>query len=194
MTLPLDMPAHFHHAPSFAQVRAELARELDQRRRFTPDRVAKGRLSQDQADHQIAVFAAIAQDLEAVIAIRVPQLVTGGPLSGRADWEGHSAAGPNISTGTPLTTLSWSEKRNALNRELDYRRRFYPDWIAKGRLAQGAAQHQLACLASCLALYDDGLTWQPNPAHAEPVEARQQWRDLAATLTAQAEPAKELAL
>ena len=191
MTLPLDMPAHFHHAPSFAQVRAELAREIDQRRRFYPDRVAKGRLSQAQADHQIAVFAAIAQDLEAVIAIRVPQLLAK-PVTG--GMEGHSAAGPNISTGTPLTTLSWSEKRNALNRELDYRRRFYPDWIAKGRLAQGAAQHQLACLASCLALYDDGLTWQPNPAHAEPVEARQQWRDLAATLTAQAEPAKELAL
>ena len=184
MTLPLDMPAHFHHAPSFAHVRAELARELDQRRRFYPDRVAKGRLSQAQADHQLAVIAAIAQDLEAVIAIRVPFL----PGTGR----GTSAAGGGAQAASP--TFTWSEKRNALNRELDYRRRFYPDWISKGRLAQGAAQHQLACLAAMLALYDDGLCWQPTPPDCPAEQRRQQWRDLSATLIAETEPAKEFAL
>lgn len=189
MTLPPDMPAHFHHAPTFAQVRAELARELQQRRRLYPDRVAKGRMSAPEAERQIALIAAIAADLDAVIAVAVPQRMA--ELNGARR---HGAGTANISTGTPAATFSWSQKRNALLRELDYRTRFYPEWIAKGRLLEADAARQCAALRAMLALYDDGLTWQPDPPDCPADNRRQQWRTLAAQLAPASTQQKELAL
>lgn len=168
MTLPLTMPAHFHHAPTFAQVRAELARELQARRRLYPDRIAKGRMDPQEADFQQAIIAAIAQDLDAVIAVAVPQL--------------------------PRRAFTWAQKRQALLRELEYRARFYPEWIAKGRLTRDQADHQSACLAAMLALYDDGLTWEPTPPDCPAEQRRQQWRDLSAQLAPVSTHQKELAL
>ena len=166
MTLPLDMPAHLHHAPSFAAVQAELAREAAARARTYPGQIAKGRMTQQQAEWQQGVIAAIQQDLAAVIAVAVPQL--------------------------PERAYSWTDKRAALLRELDQRARFYPGWIDKGRLAQADADRQTAALTAMLALYDDGLTWQPAPGSTTE-QARQQWRAISAEL-APTTPQKELAL
>ena len=113
MTLPLDHPAHFHHAPSFAALRAELVREAEARRRTYPGQIDKGRMTAQDAAWQHGVLAAIVQDLAAVIAVAVPAL--------------------------PPSPYSWADKRSALTRELDQRRRFYPGWIAKGRLDEGQA-------------------------------------------------------
>lgn len=158
LTLPLTMPAHFHHAPSFADVRAELAREAAARASFYPTYVAKFRMTQADADHQLAILAAIAADLEAVIAIRTPD---------------------HMRSPQPFT---WSQKRDALLRELDQRNRFYPDWIAKGRFDQAEGNRRIAALAAMLALYDDGLTWQPDPPGCDAETRRAQWRTVAAAL------------
>lgn len=169
MTLSPDMPAHFHHAPTFAQVRAELARELAARAGFYPSFVSKGRMSQSEADWQLQIFRAIAEDLEAVIALRVRNL------------------------STERQAFSWADKRRALLRELDHRQRFYPDWIRKGRFDQAEGTRRTTALAAMLALYDDGLRWQPDPPDCPAEIRRSQWRAIAAEL-APAQPQKELAL
>ena len=167
MTLPLDHPAHFHHAPSFAALRAELVREAEARRRTYPGQIDKGRMTAQDAAWQHGVLAAIVQDLAAVIAVAVPAL--------------------------PPSPYSWADKRSALTRELDQRRRFYPGWIAKGRLDEGQAASQIAALVAMLALYNDGLRWLPAPGSTAEQRA-DQWRETMAALAQQSAPQQELVM
>lgn len=168
MTLPRDLPAHFHHpAVTFAALRAELTREAEARRRTYPGQIDKGRMTAQDAAWQHGVLAAIAQDLEAVIALQVPAL--------------------------PSCPYSWADKRSALTRELDQRRRFYPGWIAKGRMDQDQASRQIAALAAMLALYNDGLRWLPAPGSTAEQRAAQ-WRETMEALAQQTAPQEALAL
>lgn len=130
-----DITIH-HPGISYAHAAAEIGRELEQRRRVYPDRVAKLRMTQAEADYQIAIFTAIAAD---VAAMTVP-----------------------MRHYVPAThSFSWDERMKALQRELDYRRRFYPEWIAKMRLSQAKADHQIACIAAILRRYREGFGWTP---------------------------------
>jgi hypothetical protein len=142
-----------------AELRIELARERDARARVYPQRIEAGRMTEPDAARELALIAAIADDLERMIA-------PGPCLAATHAW-------------------SWSDRRAALVRELDFRRRLYPQWIANGRLSQADADHRMACLEALGDVYDEGFDWRasngalPDFAALEPDpaanEARHQW-------------------
>ena len=108
---------------------------------------------------------------------------------------------PSRSAEGASRRISWADKRHALQRELDYRRRFYPGWIAKGRFDQAQGDRQIAALAAMLSMYDEGLAWAPSPPDVTPEERRRQWAETAAalhsdplTLSPSKGPQEELAL
>lgn len=121
---------------TYAIATAEVERELASRRRLYPDRVDKGRMKQQEADFQIDVMTAIAAD-----TIRMGQI-------GQEE--------------TPPAThaFTWFDRRRALERELDLRGRFYPQWIASLRLTQANADRQMDAIKAILWRYDAGFDWQ----------------------------------
>lgn len=124
---------------SWADCRAEVERENSYRQRTYPDRVSSGRMTQADADYQIAIFAAIAGDIDRMA---------------------------HVGADRPMAThaYSWNERRQALGREIDMRDRFYPDWIASGRLPQERADRQLLAIRAILWRYDCGFDWRPSNA------------------------------
>ena len=179
LSLSKDMPAHraFPNV-TYSQLRAELQREADYRRRTYPQMIAKGNMTQAEADWQQAIIAAIAQDLEAVIA--------------RADH------------GTRLHPFTWHEKRAALTRELAQRARLYPGWIAKGNMTAEAGHHQRDCLAAMLAIYGEGWGWRaangvpPGFGEVDPtpqqIASQAEWHETSIALAAQSGQQETLAL
>lgn len=142
-----------------AEIRAEVARELDQRRRVYPDRVAKGRMTERDARFQIAAFESIARDVAAIADNR------------------HA----------PDAACSWADKLAVLRREVALRLQFYPQWVTKGRITVTAARAQANALECLLALYEEGWGWTPangtspawgrlHPTLAE-ADSRTEWRD-----------------
>lgn len=119
-------------------VEAELARELEQRRKVYPGRVAKGNMTPAEADAEIAIAVAWTQD-----AWRIKQ----------AWFIDHAPPAP------ATHGLTWNVRRNALLRELELRDRLYPQWIASGRLLDRHAAGQIAALRCLLAIYEDGFDW-----------------------------------
>lgn len=121
----------------FADALDELRREAAARRRTYPDWIARGRMTQAEADYQLAILDAIAAD-----------------VTRRARWAG---------TGTRLPpaehSFTWHQRREAIAREMDQRTRLYPDWIAKGRLDQAEAARRIECLRAVADLFDDGHDW-----------------------------------
>lgn len=126
----------------WADCRAEVDRELAARRRTYPDRVASGRMTATESDYQLAIFAAIATDVDRMAHIGLPIP----PAAHR---------------------YSWNERRQALSREIDLRDRLYPEWIAGGRLQQDRADRQRAALRIILFRYDEGFDWQPSNGVAD---------------------------
>lgn len=125
-----------HHFPdvSWADCRAEVDREAAYRARTYPDRVAGGRMQQADADYQLAIIGAIAADVDRMTGAYAP------------------AAHRYI----------WLERRQALDREIDLRRRLYPEWVEKGRLTQRTADRQILLLRAILWRYDCGFDWAPS--------------------------------
>lgn len=95
---------------------AELEREAGSRRKVFPDRVAKGRMTEQDAAYQEAIWLEILANVRTCLG---------------GDWR------------DPLATFRWREKVDALNRELDYRARLYPEWVNKGRLDQATADRRV---------------------------------------------------
>jgi hypothetical protein len=120
---------------TYAAATTEAERELASRRRLYPDRVKTGRMKAEEADFQIQIMAAIAEDTRrmALIAEDVPPATHG---------------------------FSWTDRRRALERELDLRGRFYPQWIASLRLTQANADRQMNALKAILWRFDAGFDWQ----------------------------------
>lgn len=154
-----------HPTVSFADALDELRREIAARRRTYPDWITRGRMTQAEADHQLALFEAIAADVE-----RYARFVSTRQLA------------------PPAHKFSWHQRREALRREADLRARIFPEWIAKGRLEQGEADRRTSILAAITDLFDDGFDWQPRNGHArigfgtDPVtpaerEALAEWHD-----------------
>lgn len=155
------MTAAHHRFPAvtFAAIQTELARELAQRRATYRDWIGKGRMTQEEADWQLSVIAAIAEDAARFEAAMAP-IAQGRPMQ------------------NPLDVLrnhkfTWQERRQALLRELDYRQRLYPEWIRKGRLTHPDAAKQCDALRAMLALYEDGLDWQASNGARPPSSDRQ---------------------
>jgi hypothetical protein len=128
--------SHLFPGLTYADCKAELDRELAQRRRVYPDRVAKMRMTQAEADYQLAVFTAIASDIDRMAS--------------------------NTAHPKPVEGHSWADRRRAIERELDYRTRFYPEWIRNHRLTQEKADRQMAALKAVLWRYDMGFDWHPS--------------------------------
>jgi hypothetical protein len=125
---------------SAAALERECERELAQRRRFYEGRVAKGNMTPEEAKHGLAIAAAWREDVARI----------------RAAW----IATPGTSPAPPAHEISWRERRAGLLRELDMRARFYPGWIASGRLLQADADRQVKALECLLAIYEDGWDWR----------------------------------
>jgi hypothetical protein len=121
---------------TYAAITAEAERELASRRRTYPDRVQKCRMTQAEADYQIAIMAAIAADTRRM---------------------GH--IGPSEMAAV-THTFSWLDRRKALERELDMRDRLYPGWIANARMTQANAARQMSAMKAILWRYDCGFDWQ----------------------------------
>lgn len=180
-------PAHFRFPHiTWAAIRTELARELASRRAAYRDWVAKARMTQEEADWQLAVIEAIGMDAARFEACRSKFPVTN-PLTRPS---GHR--------------FTWAERRAALLRELDYRARLYPDWIRKARLTQADADRQCACLEAMLALYEEGLDWTPantvmpafaslTPTH-EQQASRDEWTEIERAISARKNPARQEAM
>lgn len=158
-------------------VLAECARELAQRRNFYPGRVAEARMSQAEADHQLAVCAAWHQDAQRIAGSDY----TPSPL-------------PPADHG-----MTWAARREGLARELALRARVYPSRVAELRMTQAEADHRRDCLAALAARYDDGFDWiasngaRPRfavlDATPEILAARREWQDHSAAVDAARAPA-----
>ncbi len=167
---PLITPQH---------VLVECARELAQRRNFYPGRVAEGRMTQAEADHQLACAAAWHQDAQRIAA---------------SDY-----------TPTPLAPathgLSWAIRREALRRELALRARVYPVRVTEMRMTQAEADHRRACLDALAARMDDGFDWLASNGHRprfgvveaseEILAARKEWQDHSAAVDAARNPLQQ---
>lgn len=140
----------------------ELRRERAARVRTYPGQIQLGRMTQPEADHQLALIDAIAEDVTRYgrfIATRRMEKAT------------HE--------------FSWRMRRAAIARELDQRARLYPEWIAKGKLEQAEADKATRRLCAIADLFDDGWDWHARnglrvlahqtPATAAEAEAQDEW-------------------
>lgn len=132
-------------AITWAALEAELARELQQRRALYPKRVETGRMLQAEASGETAIAMAWAEDLARM----------------RARWLSPAPRGA-FPFPHPSHPITWAARRRSLLRELGMRQRFYPEWIAAGRLLADQATHQLACLQCLLTIYEDGWDWRAS--------------------------------
>jgi hypothetical protein len=151
------------------QLAAEIDRELGSRAALYPKRVDAMRMTQAEADAQIAIARAWRADVARIAAWR----------AGAAErWARKCAGGEYGAFPAPEHGIDWRTRRQAVERELELRARFYPDWIASGRLAPAAAAHQVACLEALREIYDEGWDWPGDTtspdwsAHYAAVEAR----------------------
>lgn len=178
-------PERFHHAlpATTEQIAAELARELDMRRKVYPGRIADARMTQGEADHELAIAAAWAEDLR---RCTTPSKAFGEPLP------------------DPAHSLTWAQRRHGLARELAFRARVFGRRVAEGAMEPAEAAHRTACLEALAARYDDGLDWRasngrrPNvlDRDADGRTAWREWQDHRAAVEAKANPPqqKELTL
>ncbi len=176
--------------PAFPAITAEalhreLERELRDRKRLYATRVEAGNMTAAEKDYQLAIAQAWQDDLNRMVDC----------------WFTNPGSAPHKAPHE----FSWGERRGALQRELDLRRRFYPQWTESGRLLAADAALQIAGLTCLAALYDDGWDWRasngelPHFARIDSTpaiaQARMEWDAHRAALSA-ANPAnqKELAL
>lgn len=149
--IPLDEPfSHRFPGITFGAIGDELRREIAARARTYPGQVDKGRMTAAEAERQQQLFAALLADFGDLVTVSEP-----------------SRTGP-----------SWTERREALGRELDQRARLYPHWVATARLTEADAAHRIACLEALLELYDGGWGWAPSrPCPVHPTLAEMNaWR------------------
>jgi hypothetical protein len=151
-------------------LRAALAREADHRRTAYPRMIEARRMTAAEADHQQAIIAALIADVD-LMAIKAP-------------------------SNTARHGHSWRVRRDAIARELDYRRRLYPRWIPTGRITQAEADHGIAAFECLLYLFDQGWDWTASngawlafggtaPVSEAVRAAREEWRAHVATTFAE---------
>lgn len=166
---------------TWAALSAEIARELKQRIEFYPQRVETLKMSQDAANHQLAVCKAWLED-----CARIPD---------RQILSGVHADNP------PAHGVSWSDRVAGLERELTLRERFYPERVSTLQMTKETADHRIACLAALLAVYEEGWDWiasnQAPTSHgaikttAAIEQARREWKEHWLRVEARRNPAKQ---
>lgn len=168
--------------PPFASIAAELAREIASREQAYPRQVAKGHMTQREAERQIHLARAWAEDCARYAAA----------YRNRAEalqryWAGIGDAPRTLDNTAaaiasmppqgdarllardgrlyPIATLGafpWVTRWRGVQDELDRRARLYPGWIAKGQLTQAEADQRNQRLTAMLHLYDDMVDWHPS--------------------------------
>lgn len=145
-----------HPGVTTQAVLAECKRELAQRRTFYPRRVEQARMTQEEADAQLALAAAWHEDVSRIIAFEE---------AAAAAWKTflENPAVPRITElSDPGHGLSWQQRRTGLARELDLRRRIYPRRIEQAQMTKCIATRQLAALEALADRYDDGFDWRAS--------------------------------
>jgi hypothetical protein len=168
-----------HPAITAAHVVAECARELEQRRRFYPRRIEQARMSEGEAAAQLALCEAWLEDARRIEASDYTPALPAPAQHG----------------------LSWTARRQGLQRELGFRARIYPARIAECRMTQAEAAHRTACLEALLARYDDGFDWLASNGRRPQFglvtvgpdieQARREWDEHTAALAAAATPPQQ---
>lgn len=150
MTDPAQLQPMPHRFPrlTLGAIAAELQREAALRGTFYPAQVERGRMTRADADYGLALAQAWIADM-ARIATALAPLAQGRPALRPSADPGH--------------TLTWRQRHTGLMEELALRARVYAREIDRGRLTRADAAHRTACLAACLAFYDDGLDWPEDP-------------------------------
>ncbi|MCW2391968.1 hypothetical protein [Sphingobium sp. B11D3A] len=122
-----------------AAIVEELARELHMRRQHYPDRIAKGKMSREDANREISIIAAIHADLA------VDLLLTPGSED--------AAAKARREADERLAPFSWRELVSCLRREIAIRRKFYPRMLSTGDRSPADLRAQLERLEAAHFLY-----------------------------------------
>lgn len=140
----------------------ELRRERAARRRTYPQQVQLGKMTQPEADHQIALVEALIDDVT-----RWARFLTSRQIAPQSH------------------QLTWHQRRAAIARELEYRARVYPQWIALGKLEPAEAEKATRRLSAIADLFDDGFDWHARnglrilfnatPATSAETEAQTEW-------------------
>ena len=166
------MIAHLRHpAITLAAIAAELGREAAARASLYRRKVEAARMTQAEADRGLALAAAWREDVDRIAAA----------------WGNGQAPAP------PRHAIAWKERVDGLTRELELRRRFYPDWIAGGRMTQAEAAQQIACLEALLAIYHDGWDWRGSDGKlpGESAAAGAEWLAHAAAVQLARDPDRQ---
>ncbi|WP_404480012.1 hypothetical protein [Novosphingobium sp. BL-52-GroH] len=184
-----------HHAfpdVTWADLRAELLREIAHRQNTFPRLVSKGQLTQADADRQLDLFGALLEDVRRFQASREP-VDQGKPAINPLQVERRAKS--------TLHAYTWSERRAAITRELSYREQIYPRWISKGQLTQADADRQVRRLKCLRAIYELGLDWKPSNGvrpHFSAIEptpqeqdSRDEWQAIEADIAAREGVAQE---
>lgn len=171
------MIAHLRSpAVTLALLAAELGREAAARAALYRRKVDEARMTEAEAERGLALCAAWREDVERMTA----------------------AWGVGEPTRAPRHAFSWKERVDALQRELELRRRFYPEWIDAARLDRADADRRLQCAEALLWIYLDGWDWRASdgktPMFSD--QARQEWNahQAAVDLARDPERQKEMAL
>lgn len=136
---PLPVPQVSTRFPdvTLADVLDELRREQTARRRTYPQQVERCRMTQAEADHQLALVAGLIEDVNRYHTRCILQ-----------------QALPPATHG-----FTWAQRRATITRELAQRARLYPQWIASGKLDQADADRATMRLTALADIYDDGFDW-----------------------------------
>lgn len=135
-------PHSRHPDISWRKLQEELRRELGLRQQLYPGRVQSARMSRAEAEREIALCRAWAEDVQRMIdRSRMPH------------------PRPPLLDCPPQHGFTWRNRQEALLREIAMRERLYPEWIRAARLSREQAHHRLACLHCLLDIYEDGWDW-----------------------------------
>ncbi|HQS70029.1 MAG: hypothetical protein B7Y36_08405 [Novosphingobium sp. 28-62-57] len=165
------------HGYSFTEIGAALGiTRQAARHRLYPSSVQLGKMTQEEADYQIALIDAMIDDVTRWGRYLASPRV-------------HRTAYGNFRDPAALTpkthSFTWHQRRAAITHELEYRARVYPDWIARGKLEQAEADRATRRLSAVADLYDDGFDWHARnglrilfnvtPTTAAETEAQTDW-------------------
>lgn len=121
---------------------AELDKELATIEADAADRIAKGRLTQQEADYVSGLVKDIREDLTYHF----------GPIE-------RGELAPPAKTNC---AVAWGDKLRWINAELAERQRDYPEAVRKGRMTEGQARRGLAFVAALRRMYWNHLfCWSP---------------------------------
>ncbi len=122
------------HSIGLAECAAELRREASLRVDRYPALVARGRLSEMDAQAEIAIMGAMAAELS---------------------WAAMGSHG-----NSPINSYSWQQKIHCLRREINIRRGYYPKAVTARRMTiEGARLHLSAIEAAHKWYWHDGLNF-----------------------------------